>query len=102
MVAYKARYCVVFPGGIIGWLFFHGALRLSSKWKRGTEFVNFVSLWYVFLELTKTVGLDLALLTVVYRVETWLRLCFKNVEVFLLSSVKANFIFNLIVLSKDV
>lgn len=102
MVVYKARYCVVFPGGVIGWLFFHGALRLSNKWKRGTEFVSFVLLWYMFfLELTKTVGLDLTFLTV-YRVETWLRLCFKNVEVFLLSSVKANFIFNLIVLSKVV
>lgn len=49
MVVYKARYCVVFPGGVIGWLFFHGALRLSNKWKRGTEFVSFVLLWYVFL-----------------------------------------------------
>lgn len=43
MVAYKARYCVVFPGGIIGWLFFHGALRLSSK---GKEVLSLLALSY--------------------------------------------------------
>lgn len=71
-----------FPGGKIGWLFFHGALRLSNKWKRGTEFVSFV-LWYmVFLELTIDRFGSCFTNYVVYRVETWLRLCFKNVEVF--------------------